>query len=129
MIFENFGLLAIGANLSVGKGINVLLNNDIIYHKDDEAQSEKSVLYKLEPPSDIIDKRHSHKVHKILKQIENRVNHLYSKKKKGRVNCKTKDYRIYFSWSDGSLIVNVTCKKTERVFLSQRIRVGGLIAI
>ena len=85
--------------------------------------------YKLKPPCDLIGASDSYRVHKVLKQMQGDVSRAFSKHKKGRINCKTKYYKIYLSRSEGSFIVNVKCRETERILLSQRLKVGSCIVI
>jgi len=85
--------------------------------------------YQLQPPVDLVDASDLFKIHQVLKQMQSEVNRLFTKHKKGRINCKTKDYKICISRSEDSLIVRVKCIETGRILLSQRLKVGGCIVI
>jgi len=104
-------------------------SNNQEYGENKWIQPGSVALYRLRPPSDLIGAGDSHKVHRVLKQIQGEVNRAFAKHKKGRINCTTKDYKISISRSNNSFIINVKCRKTETVLLSQRSRVGDFIVI
>ena len=85
--------------------------------------------YKLRPPVDLADASDLYKIHQVLNQIQSDVNRLFSKRRKGKINCKTKDYKICISRLEDSIIVNVKCRETEGILLSQRLKVGSCIVI
>jgi len=83
--------------------------------------------YQLGPSGEITDAKDADKIRRILKQIQGQANQFFSKHQKGRIRCKSKDYNIVLSKSKDSLIIKVKGRKTGKVVLSQRIKVGGYI--
>jgi hypothetical protein len=99
------------------------------YVKNRSTQPESVALYRLRPPGNLIGAGDSHKVHQVLNQIQDEVNRAFANHKKGRVNCTTEDYKICISKLNDSLIINVKCRNTKNVLLSQSSKVGDFIVI
>lgn len=104
-------------------------NTSLIYSTDQRNTAKDFVLYKLGPPSEIIEKKHSCNIHRVLKKIQGKVNRIFAEKDSGRVRCETKSYKVYVSRSGEFAVVNVKSRETGRVLLSQRFRIGEYIII